>query len=51
MADHTKVVVYVPARDSRELRKDGYDPADWVRKVVKYALERQREARREGPGA
>jgi hypothetical protein len=38
MAQHTKVVVYVPAAAARALRRDGQDPAEWVRNAVRRAL-------------
>jgi hypothetical protein len=45
MADHTKVVVYLRAKDVRMLREAGIeDSAMWTRATVKDALAAQREA-------
>lgn len=45
MADHTKVVVYLRAKDVRMLREAGIeDSAMWTRATVKDALASQREA-------
>lgn len=37
-----KVVVYLPARQQRELEAAGHDAAEWVREVVKQALAARR---------
>lgn len=44
MADHGKIVIYLRAEDARMLRAKGEEPADWVRQLVKRALQRLREA-------
>lgn len=39
MADHTKVLVYIPAPDARRLRAQGItDIPTWVRQRVKDAV-------------
>jgi hypothetical protein len=40
-----KVIIYVPAQDARELEAEGKDPAEWIRGLVKRALEKRKEAR------
>jgi hypothetical protein len=45
MADHTKVVVYIRAKDVRMLKERNIaDPAMWTRATVKDALAAEREA-------
>lgn len=45
MADHTKVVVYLRAKDVRMLREAGIEDAPmWTRATVKDALASQRNA-------
>lgn len=38
-----KVVVYVPAADAKALEREGQNAANWVRALVKRALEKRRE--------
>ncbi len=45
-----KHVIYVRARDEKELEAAGHDPGDWVRDVVKNALEERTVGAREGVG-
>lgn len=40
MAEHQNVVVYIRAKDARRIKATGKEPAEWVRGVVKSALER-----------
>jgi hypothetical protein len=42
-----KVIVYLRARDERELKAIGVDPGDWVRDLVRRALEERSLAARE----
>jgi hypothetical protein len=45
MADHTKVVVYIRAKDVRMLRERNIsDPAMWARATIKDALAAERQA-------
>jgi hypothetical protein len=37
-----KVAVYVRQEDARALEAEGKDPAQWVRDLVKYALEKRK---------
>lgn len=38
MADHAKVVIYIPAQDARTLRAEGKDPKLWVREIISREL-------------
>ena len=37
-----RVAVYVRQEDARSLAAEGKDPGQWVRDLVKYALEKRR---------
>lgn len=39
--DGRKVVVYIRAADVRKLQAEGKDPAEWVRGLVKAALDKK----------
>ena len=41
MVNHTRVVVYVPAKVAKSLRAEGKDPQAWVRALVKRAFEKR----------
>jgi hypothetical protein len=45
MVNHLKVAVYVPAGAAKSLREEGKDPSEWVRGLVRRALERREEQR------
>lgn len=45
MSSMPTVAVYVSAEDARALEKEGKDPAEWVRGLVKRALEKRKEER------
>ena len=42
-----KVVVYIRASDAKELEVEGKDVSQWVRELVRYALEKRKEAKSE----
>lgn len=44
MVKHTKVVVYVRANDVRALEARGEEPAEFIRKLVRRALDRLQES-------
>ena len=44
-----RVVVYLPVRHERQLRDEGEDPAEWVRRIVKIVLERKEKGERVRP--
>jgi hypothetical protein len=35
------IVVYIKAADARSLQAEGKDVAEWVRAIVKFALEKR----------
>lgn len=44
MADHMKVTVYLRASEVRALKRAGHEePAEWVRNLVRRAIERTLE--------
>ena len=40
-----KVIVYIRASDAAELEAEGKEPSEWVRGLVKRALEKRKERR------
>jgi hypothetical protein len=43
-----KHVIYLRARDERELEADGHDPKEWVRDLVRRSLDERTTNAREG---
>lgn len=38
-----KIVYYMRERDAEELKKEGKDPAEWLRDIVNQVLKKRRE--------
>lgn len=45
MADHMRIAVYLRAEETRRLRSQGKEPAEWVRRVIGDALGRAGDER------
>jgi hypothetical protein len=45
--DGVKVIVYVRADDARFLRGISHDPAEWVRGLVRWGIDRERTREKE----